>query len=80
MYFKSNDPNHLKKSWDKIKPLYLHYHNVMTNKLDRMVPNLEELLLIMLLDPLVTWPWDIVYSKLKPLYLHYYNAYGHKTL
>lgn len=75
---KSNDSDDLKKSYEKIKPLCLHYHNVMTTKLDRMMSNFEELVL-MLLNPLVTWSCDIIYSKLK-LYFHYHNAYGHKFL
>ena len=51
---------------------------LMSTMLGRMVTNLEGLLPVMLLDPLVTWSWQITW-ELKPLYLHYHSAHGHKT-
>ena len=63
------------KSWSrdlarwcgKLKPLYLHYNNVLATKIFRVVTYLEELPPIKSLD------------KLKRLYLHRNNTCGHQT-
>ena len=52
----SKDLNHVQK----LKPLYLHYTIPMTTKLARMMTNLDGLLTIMYLDPLVTWSCKVM--------------------
>ena len=45
----------LTRSHDRLKPLYLHYHNAYAFKIDRMVTYHESFLRVKSNDPLVLW-------------------------
>lgn len=53
---------------EKLKTLYLHYHNVY---------NYEELPPITSNNPVIKWPFEITWQT-KTLYLHYHSDYCHQ--
>ena len=64
-------------SRDKLKPFYLHWHNVIATKLARMVIYLVRLLIIKSYKTLTMWSCKVMWQK-NPLYLYYISIMASK--